>query len=72
MTPIQAIRKYCLDCSNGQASEVKHCGLTYCPLYPFRMGKNPNAKGKMNKVSTSRAETENLQLTGGFSEKKGI
>ena len=39
--PIKAIRAYCLECSNGQTSEVKWCPREVCPLFPFRMGKNP-------------------------------
>lgn len=42
MTPVKAIRAKCLDCSFHQAKEVKLCPCTNCPLYPFRMGKNPN------------------------------
>jgi len=44
MTPVKAIRAYCLDCSNNQPKEVRLCPNTTCPLYPFRMGKNPNCK----------------------------
>lgn len=40
-TPIKAIRKKCIECSCGQTSEVKVCPMENCPLYPFRMGKNP-------------------------------
>ena len=39
--PVKAIREKCLECSNGQPSEVKCCPVEKCPLYPFRLGKNP-------------------------------
>ncbi len=39
--PVKAIRAYCMECSNGQTSEVKECPVVKCPLYPFRFGKNP-------------------------------
>ena len=39
--PVKAIRAFCLECSCDQPSEVKWCPRTECPLYPFRMGKNP-------------------------------
>lgn len=39
--PLKAIRAFCLECSCGQTSEVKECPRLVCPLYPFRMGKNP-------------------------------
>jgi hypothetical protein len=41
LTPVQAIRKKCLDCSCGSRSEVRECTLTHCPLYPYRMGRRP-------------------------------
>lgn len=44
MTPMKAIRTKCLDCCAGQYSEVKMCPCTTCPLYDFRLGKNPNRK----------------------------
>ena len=44
LTPIKAIRAKCLDCSNGSPHEVTHCPIVRCPLYPYRLGKNPNIK----------------------------
>ena len=40
-SPIKAIREKCLECSCGQAYEVKMCPITDCPLYRFRFGKKP-------------------------------
>lgn len=40
-SPLKAIREKCLDCCMGQTSEVKYCTAEDCPLWPFRMGKNP-------------------------------
>lgn len=42
LTPIKAIRAKCLDCMCDQVAEVKNCPIETCPLYPFRMGHNPN------------------------------
>ena len=39
--PVKAIRAFCMECSNGQTSEVKACPVYKCQLYPFRFGKNP-------------------------------
>lgn len=39
--PVKAIREKCLECSNGQSSEVKYCPVEKCPLFPYRLGKNP-------------------------------
>ena len=33
-----AIRAKCLDCSSFSVGEVRHCLITDCPLYPFRLG----------------------------------
>lgn len=44
-TPLKAIRLKCLDCSCGSAHEVKLCTAEKCPLYPSRLGKNPNRAG---------------------------
>lgn len=49
LTPVKAIRKKCLDCSGDSRKEVRECVVLDCPLYPFRMGKNPNCKPKSNK-----------------------
>ncbi len=40
-SPLKAIRAKCLDCSGDYINEVRECSITNCPLYPFRMGKNP-------------------------------
>lgn len=45
LTPIQAIRQNCLECSCGSSYEVNNCIITDCPLYKYRLGKNPNRKG---------------------------
>jgi hypothetical protein len=45
LTPLKAIRAWCLDCSGRQWSEVKKCVIPDCPLYPYRFGKNPNRSG---------------------------
>ncbi len=45
LTPIKAIRAKCLDCCANQAQEVRLCPCESCPLYPYRMGHNPNRKG---------------------------
>ena len=41
LTPMKAIRKNCLECSNFSQHEVRHCPITTCPLYPYRIGKKP-------------------------------
>ena len=46
LTPIKAIRRHCLSCSGDSPKEVRLCVITDCPLYPYRLGKNPHRKGK--------------------------
>lgn len=41
ITPLQAIKKHCLDCRFGNRKEVVACEDEDCNLYPFRLGKNP-------------------------------
>jgi len=41
-TPIKAIRKYCIECSNYQLKEVRDCTCIECPLYAYRMGTRPS------------------------------
>jgi len=45
-SPVKAIRQNCLECSNQAKGEVLNCAIPDCPLYPFRLGKNPNRKRK--------------------------
>ena len=43
-TPIKAIRKKCLDCSNYQPKEIRLCPVIKCAIYPYRFGRRPDAK----------------------------
>lgn len=54
-SPIKAIRAKCLDCCCDQKEEVKMCPATTCPLYPFRMGKNPFRKREMSEEQRKAA-----------------
>lgn len=35
-----------MDCTGGSTKTVKYCEFESCPLYFYRMGKNPNRAGK--------------------------
>ena len=41
VSPMQAIRRKCLDCTGQQVIEVKLCEAVTCPLWPFRAGRHP-------------------------------
>ena len=45
LSPVKAIKKFCLDCVGGSAKERELCNDTDCPLFPYRLGKNPNRRG---------------------------
>ena len=51
LTPLQAVRRKCLDCSGGSSKDVRTCKFTDCTLYPYRMGKDPYRAGFTNKGS---------------------
>lgn len=46
-TPLKAIKKHCKECSNFELKEIRECPVLDCPLYPFRLGKNPYLFRKM-------------------------
>lgn len=64
MTPMQAIRAKCIDCCCGQVYEVRLCTAQDCPLYAFRMGKNPN-------INRTYTEEQKKALTERLSQKTG-
>ncbi len=55
-TPIKAIRAKCLDCMCDSAQEVRLCPCQDCPLYPYRMGHNPNRKGMGGNIKALMGE----------------
>lgn len=42
--PVKVIRAKCLDCCCGRAKEVEACPIEKCPLWRWRLGKNPYRK----------------------------
>lgn len=52
-TPLRAIRDKCLECSGGNKQEVQECVIAHCPLYPFRMGVDPQAQGVLPGIVAS-------------------
>ena len=67
MTPVRAIRAYCVSCSGDNVAEVRKCVIPDCPLYDFRMGTNPNRKGLGGNVANlHRPAAKKRRLSGGF------
>lgn len=48
LSPLKSIRKKCLDCCCGSPNEVKLCHVIDCPLYVYRLGKNPFRKKELS------------------------
>ena len=38
LTPIKAIRTFCMECMMWMQAEIPRCTAPLCPLFPFRMG----------------------------------
>lgn len=61
MTAIKAIRAYCIECSGGNKNEVRLCNLKDCPLYPYRLGKNPNYVKRTMSEEQKKAMAKRLE-----------
>jgi hypothetical protein len=56
-TPMQAIRRKCLDCCCDSYTEVENCTTNDCALWTRRFGKRPDtAKRKGKKVDESESD----------------
>lgn len=55
LTPIRAIRHKCRECTGNQYSLIRKCERSDCPLYRFRLGRNPNRSGRMPKSDNSKS-----------------
>lgn len=60
MSPLEAIRKRCMDCRGFNWSEVRDCDPTFeqgqeCPLYPYRFGSRPKEKPELTTLKAIRA-----------------
>jgi hypothetical protein len=63
LTPLKAIRAWCLECSGQNAAEVRRCPKTDCPLYSYRMGKRPPSKKPRTpaQIEADRKNAERLR-----------
>lgn len=50
LTPMQAIKQKCLDCSNMERKEVSMCPVKTCPLWPKRSGRKSKKYEKQAEV----------------------
>jgi hypothetical protein len=67
-TAIKSIRDFCVRvCCCGDMEYVRECpdgvshqGVPPCPLWPFRMGHNPNISDEAREKSRQAAKSRNL------------
>ena len=53
-TPLQAIKKFCYECSGKDNKEVEMCPSKKCPLYIYRYGKDPKLKKTLTEEEKSK------------------
>lgn len=56
-SPLTAVRSFCIDCMGGSMVGVRECTSCNCPLWPFRLGKNPF----FNMPSADAETTEDME-----------
>lgn len=62
-----AIRARCVQCANGQPSEVRLCPAKTCALWPMRMGDNPyNLKTRKGLAKAAGMSLEDYDKANGF------
>jgi hypothetical protein len=52
ISPVEAIRRKCLDCAGQQSAEVKLCEAVSCPLWPFRSGRHPYTRKNLQEADS--------------------
>lgn len=70
ISPLRAIRLKCLDCCCQQRNEVKDCTAANCPLFNFRLGKNPNRKSSGRVMTDEQKQAVALRLKQARESKK--
>lgn len=48
---LRAVRQNCIDCCGGMKAEVRRCRIVKCPMWTYRMGKNPFLKRRMSEAA---------------------
>lgn len=64
-SPMRAIKAQCFECSAGVPSEVKLCTVKNCPLYAYRLGKNPFRAEKSPEMKAKAAKSMKRRMANG-------
>ena len=62
--PAKAIRKFCRECYGFEVKwqeEVEKCPSVMCPLFPFRLGKDPSRGATDDQKAAGRANLAALR-----------
>jgi hypothetical protein len=71
VSPLRALRRYCLWCCNDSANEVRLCPAKACPLWTFRLGRRPTPEDKAAVTGVKLYPLERALTGGEFHEKGG-
>lgn len=64
---VKVHRRFCLQCANGSHDYIANCPTENCPIWQYRMGKNPNRIGKGHFATlTSHRNAANRAVNGGL------
>ena len=55
LTAIKAIRAFCVECTCGDPEWIRECPSNSCPLWVYRMGRNPNISQQTREKQRQRA-----------------
>jgi hypothetical protein len=55
LTPVRAIRAFCLLCRGHSYKDVRQCYCTNCPLHEYRLGCRPKGQAKRTPLKAIRA-----------------
>lgn len=62
VSPLQAIRRKCLDRAGGQYLEVRFCEAIACPLWPFRSGRHPYTRTRLLQADRRERATSSGEM----------
>ena len=61
---VRTIRKHCLWCMGGSSKLVQDCSTRTCPLFSYRLGKNPAMAGRRIDRGFKKATPRAVFLSG--------